>query len=161
MRVKGRKPFRAVSPGLRRGLKINKRTNRARNWRRAREVAVLRAAKEREARLEQALARRPKIEAIKKRQGKKPEEARGSMTDAEATVMKMGDGGFHPAYNPQIASDADSLVIAGRDVATIGSDQGQMAPMMVEPVIERCGQAPEFWRVESDYIGHEQIEQAS
>ena len=70
---------------------------------RAREAARLRAAKEREARLAKALERLPEIEAIKKRQGKKPEEARASMTDAEATVMKMGDGGFRPAYNPQLA----------------------------------------------------------
>ncbi len=32
---------------------------------------------------------------------------RASMTDAEATVMKMGDGGFRPAYNPQLAADAE------------------------------------------------------
>ena len=97
---------------------------------------------EREARLEKALARLPELEAIKKRQGKKPEEARASMTDAEATVMKMGDGGFRPAYNPQLASDADCLVIVGVDVVTVGSDQGQMVPM-VEQVAERCGQTPE------------------
>ncbi|MCH2218815.1 MAG: transposase, partial [Dechloromonas sp.] len=80
---------------------------------RAREAARLRAAKEREARLEKALARLPEIEAIKLRQGKNPDQARASMTDAEATVMKMGDGGFRPAFNPQLASDADSLVIVG------------------------------------------------
>jgi transposase len=51
---------------------------------RAREAAKLRAAREREACLEQALARLSEIEGIKKRQGKKPEEARASMTDAEA-----------------------------------------------------------------------------
>ena len=62
--------------------------------------------------------------------------ARSSMTDAEATVMKMGDGGFRPACNPQLASDVDSLVIAGVEVATVGSDQGQMAPML-EQVIAR------------------------
>lgn len=97
---------------------------------RARQAARLRAAAEREARLEQALARLPEIEAIKQRQGKKPDEARASMTDAEATVMKMGDGGFRPAYNPQLASDTDSLVIVGLEVATVGTDQGQMAPML-------------------------------
>jgi transposase len=127
---------------------------------RAREAARVRAAKEREARLEKALARLPEIEAIKRRQGKKPEEARASLTDAEATVMKMGDGGFRPAYNPQLASDADSLVIVGVDVATVGSDQGQMVPM-VEQVIERCGQAPGAWLVDGGFVGHEQIEQAS
>lgn len=127
---------------------------------RAREAARRRAANERQARLEKALARLPEIEAIKKRQGKKPEEARASMTDAEATVMKMGDGGFRPAYNPQLASDADSLVIVGVDVATVGSDQGQMVPM-VEQVAERCGQTPQSWLVDGGYVGHEQIDVVS
>ncbi len=127
---------------------------------RAREAARRRAAAEREARLEQALARLPEIEAIKRRNGKKAEEARVSMTDAEATVMKMGDGGFRPAYNPQLASDVDSLVIVGVDVATVGSDQGQMVPML-EQVSARCGQAPHEWLVDGGYVAHEQIEQAS
>ena len=124
---------------------------------RAREAARRRAAQEREARLAKALARLPELEAIKQRQGKKPEQARASMTDAEATVMKMGDGGFRPAYNPQLATDADSLVIVGIDVITVGSDQGQMAPM-VEQVAERCGQTPESWLVDGGYVGHDQID---
>lgn len=83
------------------------------------------------------------------------EAARASMTDAEATVMKpvlsevegMGDGGFRPAYNPQLASDADSWVIVGVDVATVGSDQGRMVPRVAQ-VIERCGPAPAGgWRL--------------
>lgn len=127
---------------------------------RAREAARVRVAQERQARLEKALARLPEIEAIKQRQGKKPDEARVSMTDAEATVMKMGDGGFRPAYNPQLASDADSLVIVGVDVATVGSDQGQMVPM-VEQVAERCGQTPDAWLVDGGFVGHEQIDRAS
>jgi len=127
---------------------------------RARQAARLRAAAEREARLEKALARLPEIEAIKQRQGKKALDARASMTDAEATVMKMGDGGFRPAYNPQLASDADSLVIVGVEVATVGSDQGQMAPM-IEQVSARCGQAPEAWLVDGGFVGHEQIERAA
>lgn len=49
---------------------------------RVRQAARLRAAKQREARLEQALSRLPEIEAIKQRQGKSPAEARASMTDA-------------------------------------------------------------------------------
>lgn len=127
---------------------------------RARDAARRRAAQEREARLEKALARLPELEAIKQRQGKKPEQARASMTDAEATVMKMGDGGFRPAYNPQLASDADSLVIVGVDVVTVGSDQAQMMPM-VEQVSERCGRAPDTWLVDGGYVGHEQVDRAS
>jgi transposase len=127
---------------------------------RAGQAARLRAAKEREARLEQALARLPEIEAIKQRQGKKAQEARASMTDAEATVMKMGDGGFRPAYNPQLAADAGSQVIVGVEVATVGSDQGQMTPM-IEQVTARCGQTPEAWLVDGGFVGHSQIEQAA
>ena len=74
--------------------------------------------------------------------------------------MKMGDGGFRPAYNPQLASDVDSLVIVGVEVATVGSDQGQMVPM-IEQVRERCGQAPEAWLVDGGFVGHQQVEQAS
>ncbi len=140
-------------------LKAEMDTDPARGQR-AREAARVRAAAEREARLERALARLPEIEAIKQRQGKTPEEARASMTDAEATVMKMGDGGFRPAYNPQLATDADSLVIVGVDVATVGSDQGQMVPM-VEQIEKRCGEAAESWLVDGGFVGHEQIEQAS
>lgn len=127
---------------------------------RARVAARRRAAEEREARLGQALARLPEIEAIKQRNGKGAEAARASMTDAEATVMKMGDGGFRPAYNAQLASDAETLVIVGVGVATVGSDQGELAPML-EQVTERCGQAPEAWLVDGGYTAHEQIEAAS
>src|SRR5690606_7891629 len=127
---------------------------------RTRQAARLRAAREREARVAEALARLPELEAIKRRQGKAADQARASTTDAEATVMKMGDGGFRPAYNPQLASDVDSLVIVGVEVATVGSDQGQMVPM-IEQVRERCGQAPEAWLVDGGFVGHEQVEQAS
>ena len=106
------------------------------------QAARQRAAKEREARIEAALARLPELAEIKQRQGKKPEEARASTTDAEATVMKMGDGGFRPAYNVQYGTDTESQIIVGVEVVSSGSDQGQMAPM-VEQVSERCGRTPE------------------
>jgi len=120
-------------------------------------AAKARAVREREARLQQAMDRLPELEAIKERQGKKPETARASMTDAEATVMKMADGGFRPAYNPQFATDADSLVIVGVDVVTAGSDAAQMAPM-VEQMEARYSQVPESWLVDGGYTSHDQIE---
>jgi transposase len=124
------------------------------------QAARARAVREREVRLQAALDRLPELEAIKARQGKKAGEARASMTDAEATVMKMGDGGFRPAYNPQLASDADSLVIVGVEVVTVGSDQGQMVPML-EQVTARCGQAPAGWLVDGGFTSHEQIDTAA
>jgi hypothetical protein len=117
----------------------------------------LRAVSEREARIEAALARQPELAAIKKQQGKDPGEARSSTTDADATIMKMSDGGFRPAFNFQSASETESQVILGVEVVTAGSDQGQMSPM-VEQVSERCGQRSENWLVDGGYPGHGQID---
>jgi len=124
---------------------------------RRRQAARERAARERQARIAAALARVPELAAIKNRQGKGGDTARASVTDAEATVMKMGDGGFRPAYNIEFASDTESQFIVGVDAATAGSDMAQMAPM-VNQVIERCGCAPENWLVDGGFPAHEQID---
>lgn len=124
---------------------------------RRRQAANERAAKEREARIEAALARLPELAEIKERQGKKSEEARASTTDADATVMKMGDGGFRPAYNVQYGTDTESQVIVGVEVVTVGSDQGQLVPM-VDQVAQRCGQTPEEWLVDGGYPAHVQLD---
>jgi len=116
-----------------------------------------RMAKSREARIEAALNRLPELVAIKQRQGKKAEDARVSTTDADATVMKMGDGGFRPAYNIEFGTDTASQIIVGVDVVTTGSDMAQMAPM-VEQVVKRCGAAPENWLVDGGFPAHDQID---
>ena len=123
-------------------------------------VARERAIRQREERIAKALARLPELAEIKRRQGKKAEEARASSTDPDATVMKMGDGGFRPAYNAQYATDGESQVIVGAEVVTVGSDQGQLAPM-VEQVNTRCGEYPQQWLVDGGYNSHEQIEAAA
>ena len=119
-----------------------------------------RAAREREERIAKALARLPELAKIKQRQGKQVEDARASSTDADATVMKMGDGGFRPAHNVQFATDSASQVIVGAEVVTTGSDQGQMTPM-IDQVKERCGTHPEQWLVDGGFNKHEEIEAAS
>jgi transposase len=119
-----------------------------------------RAAREREARIEKALARLPELAQIKARQGKASEDARASMTDADATVMKMGDGGFRPAYNVQFATDSASQVIVGAGVVVVGTDQGQMSPM-IEQVKARTGAHAEQWLVDGGYNKHEEIDAAS
>jgi transposase len=121
------------------------------------QAARERAAREREQRVKAALERLPELAEIKRKQGKKAEEARASTTDAEATVMKMADGGYRPAYNVQFASVCVSQVICGVDVVTRGSDQGQMVPM-VEQVTERVGVTPDAWLVDGGYPGHDQID---
>jgi len=123
-------------------------------------AARTRAAREREERVQAALQCMPEIKEIKRRQGKKAEDARASSTDAEATVMKMGDGGFRPAYNTQFATDCASQVIIGVDVVSVGSDMGQLAPM-VEQVQKRCASTPGEWLVDGGYPKHEQIDAVS
>lgn len=123
-------------------------------------AARARAIREREERIAKALARLPELAEIKRGQGKKAEEARASSTDADATVMKMGDGGFRPAYNAQYATDGESQVVVGAEVVTVGSDQGQLVPM-IKQVAERCGKCPEQWLVDGGYNSHEQIEAAA
>ena len=119
-----------------------------------------RVAREREERIQAALNCLPELKEIKQRQGKKAETARASRTDAEATVMKMGDGGFRPAYNTQFATDCESQMIVGVDVVRIGSDMGQLEPMVAQ-VTARCGRTADKWLVDGGYAKHEQIEAVS
>lgn len=121
------------------------------------QAAKLRAAREREERIEQALEQLPEVAAAKRRKGGKTEDARSSTTDADARVMKMGDGGFRPAYNVQFATTCDSQVIVGMAVVNAGSDMAQLAPM-VEQVEKRLGQAPEQWLVDGGFPAHAQID---
>lgn len=121
------------------------------------QAARLRAAEQREERIRQALAQLPEVAAAKKRNGGKAEDARASTTDAEARVMKMGDGGFRPAYNVQFATTCGEQVIIGMDVVNAGSDMAQLGPM-VEQVEQRLGQSPDEWLVDGGFPAHEQID---
>lgn len=124
---------------------------------RKQQAARTRAAREREEKVRKALDRLPELEEIKVRQGKKPEEARASTTADHATVMKMADGGYRPAYNAQLATDTKSPVIVGVEVVTTGSDMAQLEPM-VEQVTERYSQTPQEWLVEGGFPAHDQLD---
>jgi transposase len=125
---------------------------------RQQQKARARAAREREERVRQALQRMPELEAKKKAEAK--EQARVSTTDPEATVMKMADGGFRPAYNIQYSTDTKSQIIVGVDATTSGSDQGQMSPL-VEQIHERFGEYPGAVLVDGGFAKHEDIEVVS
>ena len=137
---------------------------------RRREAARRRAAQERSERIGRALEELEGIEAKKKGQrpkkkadGKGPDEKKGpraSTTDPEARVMKMGDGGYRPAQNVQFATDTASQVITGVDVVNVGSDQGQMAPM-VEQHRQRYGRAPGEMLVDGGFVKKEDIEEGA
>ena len=121
------------------------------------QAAKLRAAQEREERIRQALKQLPEVSAAKKRSGGKVEDARASTTDADARVMKMGDGGFRPAFNVQFATTCQEQVIVGMAVVNAGSDMAQLAPM-VEQVEQRVGQSPAQWLVDGGFPAHGQID---
>jgi hypothetical protein len=79
------------------------------------------------------------------------------MTDAQARVMKMADGGFRPAYNVQFATDTMSTAIAGVSVDTIGSDMGKMRPMN-DALAEDYGERPRQHLVDGGFVKFDDIE---
>jgi len=120
------------------------------------QAARTRAAEERRDRVQAALQRIPDAEAKKKKDEK--EKARVSTTDAEATVMKMPDGGFRPAFNVQFATDTKTQVITGVEVTNSGSDLGEMLPM-VEQLQERYDKTPDEYLTDGGFAKKEDIEQ--
>ena len=75
--------------------------------------------------------------------------------------MKMGDGGFRPAFNVQFATTTDAArAIVGLDVTNRGSDAGQSTPML-EQIAQRTGVRPAELLVDGGYAHHEAIDQAA
>ena len=116
------------------------------------------AAKDRVERLEEALKELPKV-----REGKKARDkpgARVSTTDPQARVMKMGDGGFRPAYNVQFAADTKTRVIVGVGVTNSGSDHAQMPPML-QNIRKRTGEVPKEYLVDGGFAKIGSIEEVA
>jgi len=120
------------------------------------QAAQLRAAQARQERIVAALKQLPEVAALKKRNGSK-DEARVSTTDADARVMKMGDGGFRPAFNVQFVTTCQEQVIVGMEVVNAGSDMAQLSPM-VRQVEQRLGQCPDEWLVDGGFPAHGQLD---
>lgn len=119
-----------------------------------REAAAIRGAEDRLRRVEAAMAKMPEAEATKRRQNDRKDRkkaARVSTTDPDARVMKMGDGGFRPAYNLQISTDVDSRFIVGVGVSTVGSDARLSVPAL-DDIERRLGDLPEQWLVDGGFV---------
>ena len=116
-----------------------------------RQAAVARAAREREEQIAEALKNLEELRQQKEQRKKgSGEEARCSTTDPEARQMKMGDGGFRPAYNVQFATDGQARMIVSVEVTNNGSDGGQMSPMH-EEVCEKYDQIPRNYTVDGGF----------
>jgi hypothetical protein len=127
------------------------------------QAARERAARERAERVKKALERARELEQerekSKSKSGAKKEPAavRASTTDPQARVMKMGDGGWRPAYNVQLATDTGTQIVVGVDVTNRGNDQGHIEPML-DQLQERYGVVPAETLVDGGYTGHADLE---
>lgn len=133
------------------------------------QAARERAAREREAAVARALKELPKVQAVKdrnrrsdrnRRRKQRQTEARVSTTDPEARVMKMGDGGWRPAYNVQLATDTDSRFIVGVRVTNEACDQGQLEPML-DHLEQRTGTLPAEYLADGGFVKKEAIDEAA
>jgi hypothetical protein len=116
------------------------------------QAAQERAARERLERVEAALKNLEELAAQKeKREKGAGQQARCSTTDPQARNMKMGDGGFRPAYNVQFASDGDTRMIVSVEVSPNGSDGGQMSPRHAD-VVQRYGKTPKHYVVDGGFV---------
>jgi transposase len=94
------------------------------------------AARDRAARVEEALVVLGQVEKLRekrlktnKAETKRQKEPRASTTDPAVRVLKMPDGGFRPGYNVQFASLPESGIVISVDCGTVGSDRGLAEPM--------------------------------
>ena len=121
-------------------------------------AARQRAAQDRQRRVKAALEQM--VDVAAKKPAAEKDKARVSTTDAEARVMKMGDGGFRPAYNGQFAVDTETQTVVGVSVSNSGSDQGQLVPML-EQLEKRYEAIPAESLVDGGFAGLKDIEKAS
>jgi transposase len=126
-----------------------------------------RAAKEREERIAAALGKLAEIEAERARravtnkgQVAKQGQPRASMTDPEARIMKMADGGFRPAYNCQIAPGAGGQIVVDVAATAKGSDRGLMRPMLGR-FVRRYARWPKRHLVDGGFNKHADTEWAA
>ena len=114
-----------------------------------------RAVQEKRERLEKALEELEKVRALKSSQEEK-KEARVSLSDPEARVMKQSDGGYAPSYNVQISTDAKEKVIVGIGVSQSGSDYEELVPA-VDRVELQMGKEPGQVVVDGGFTSRDNI----
>jgi len=123
----------------------------------AQQAARERGARDFQARIEAA------IETLQNlREERKPSAppARASTTDAEARVMKMGDGGFRPAMNVRCATAGSELggprTVVAVELTNVGSDMGALTPMLAQ-IEARTGVLPQTVLADANHANHEAI----
>ena len=136
-----------------------------------RAAAKRRAAEDRVARVQEAIAQLPDLKArrdaaaAKAGNGKcgqalRAKQPRASTTDADARVMKMPNGGFNPAFNVQLATDTESRAILGVAVTNEGTDTAGLSEPMRAQVERRTGRKVEQHLLDGGYFTQADLEAA-
>lgn len=126
-------------------------------------AAKERAASERKVRVQQAIEEMAKYKSQRVKSAKENYDKltvedlakmRTSVTDPECRRMKMGDGGFRPAYNVQFVTSCSKKVILGVDVVNT-LDPGTVN-LLMQNVHENltkagCAKFPTRWLADSAY----------
>lgn len=119
-----------------------------------------RAAESREQRVKDALEELSKAENLtssKNRKRDQKKEKRSSVSDPQARVMKMADGGFRPAYNVHLTTTTESNVIVAVEVNNEGTDQTTMV-QLAEQLERRYESKPQQWLADAGCTSIENIE---
>lgn len=125
-------------------------------------AARQRAAREKLARIEAALAVLPELEAIKQNATGTPSRqraARASTTDGNAMRMKLAGGAIQPAYNVQFGTDVGSRAIVAVDVVATGSDARQSGPLRAQAE-RRTGRKVKEHLFDGGFVNKDQIDAA-
>ena len=120
-----------------------------------REASRARAAREMGERMKLAAEELIKIREDKAGAQEK-EQARVSLTEPEARIMKHGDGSIGPGYNVQVSTDAANKVIVGVEVTQCSSDAHGLGPAMDE-VRGVMGRYPEASVADGGFTNREAI----
>jgi hypothetical protein len=75
-------------------------------------------------------------------------------------LMKMPKGGFNPAWNVQLATDAESRAIVGVEVSNEGSASAGLSQPMRQQVEQRSGSKVEQHLLDGGYLRMADLEQA-
>jgi hypothetical protein len=71
-------------------------------------------------------------------------------------LEKSGRSGYDPAFNVQLATDANSRMIVGVAVTNVGADGGELPPM-VDKIREHYGKAPSQALVDSAFATQDAV----
>ena len=120
----------------------------------ARRKAQERAARERRERVHRAEAelKRQPVEKAPAEQA----EVKVSVSDAEARIMRQGDGGFAPSYNAQISTDSAHGVVVAYAASQAKEDSQELQPALAR-IKANAGQPPHQILVDDGYTTRQNI----